>query len=64
MPPCYLDRNHIGAYCPVGCGGTLAIGFLDPPSGPEAVVETHIGAGNGHCSRGCDPKRILGALLR
>jgi hypothetical protein len=31
-PPCPLPgRNMIGAYCPVGCGGTLAITFLDSP---------------------------------
>lgn len=30
--PCPLPgRNVFGAYCPVGCGGTLAITFMDDP---------------------------------
>lgn len=59
-PPCYLSRDRIGGYCPVGCGGTLAVQFLDSP--PRAQFETYVGAADDRCSFGCTAQQIFKAL--
>ena len=61
MPVFHLEASRIAAYCPVGCGGVLAIRFIDTRDGPEAIVESS--AGVGFCSMGCTAERIMGALL-
>ena len=56
-PPAYLARDRIGVLCPVGCGGTLAIRFVDPASGPEVDLP------DAGCSGGCTVEQITEALL-
>lgn len=62
-PPCPLAADRVGAFCPVGCGGTLAITFFDGDP-PRATVESEVLGRWGECSRGCSADLILGALLR
>jgi hypothetical protein len=57
-PPAYLNRDHIGSYCPVGCGGTVAVQFLDSP--PRLRFES--ARGEDCCSSGCPAARISEAL--
>ena len=44
--------GRLGAYCPVGCGGTLLVQFLDRP--PRLRLTS--------CSNGCTDREIYEAL--
>jgi hypothetical protein len=62
MPIFHLGGGRIAAYCPVRCGGTLAIQFIETIDGPEAIVQD--GDQTGHCSMGCTAEQIMAALAR
>jgi hypothetical protein len=59
--PAYLSRDWIGADCPVGCGGTVAVQFLDNPPRIRIAATTDYDRPD-QCSRGCPGDRIFKAL--
>ena len=62
MPVFLIGRGRLAAYCPVRCGGTLAIQFVDTVHGPDAIVSSNHGADVGRCSMGCPGDLIMAAL--
>jgi hypothetical protein len=61
MPPAYLDRDHIGAYCPACGTGTLSIQFLDGP--PRLRIGTRTDRPDDQCSHGCPVDQIRPLLV-
>lgn len=55
------EPGRIAAYCPVLCGGTLAITFIHAIDGPEVIIDSILGLGC--CDRGCTAEQIRGALF-
>jgi len=60
-PVFLIGRGQLAAYCPVRCGGTLAIKFVDTKP-PEAIITSDRGTVVGCCSMGCPADVIMAAL--